>query len=50
MKKEIICMICGFSTTDFEDMIKHLSCTQKYKEENCTKKVLLLKKLKGEKE
>ena len=38
----LICRICGFMTLEVSDMIKHLACIQKYKEENCIKKIIEL--------
>ena len=38
----IICNQCGFQTKSAEDMIKHLAQVQKYEEDNCTKKIIIL--------
>ena len=43
-KEHIICGKCGFITFGYEDMIRHLSCTQKYPEENCIEKSVMLKR------
>jgi len=45
-KKEIICGRCGFTTHGYEDMIRHLSCTQTYPEENCMEEIIKLREVK----
>ena len=42
MDKEIKCLVCGFITYSNNDMIEHLSHTQKEKQENCNIKILEL--------
>ena len=44
--KEFTCNICGFVTSNVFDMIEHLSCTQKYPEEDCTIKTVIIEKKK----
>ena len=39
-KEEIICGRCGFVTHGYEDMIRHLSCTQEAHEENCRERFI----------
>lgn len=51
-KKVITCRLCGFTTYDFQDMIEHLAQSKsdgRIPEENCNKKILIFKYLKGEK-
>ncbi len=47
----MICTVCGFSTLDVGDMIRHLANIQKYESENCTRKTILVcKKLRRTKQ
>ena len=39
-KRRIICGKCGFVTHDAEDMIRHLSLTQKVPGENCRERYI----------
>ena len=40
---QMICRICGFTTLEVSDMIKHLACIQKYKAENCERPQIKLR-------
>jgi len=40
MKYKITCGRCGFITYDADDMIRHLSLTQKHSEENCRERFI----------
>ena len=39
------CQVCGFETVDESDMIRHLSCSQKHIEENCSRQVIKIKEM-----
>ena len=45
MKYKITCGKCGFITHDADDMIRHLSCTQKHPEENCRERFIKVEKV-----
>jgi len=50
MAKKITCGKCGFITFDPDDMIKHLSLTQKYPEENCRERFINVEEIQNNKE
>ncbi len=44
-EEEIICGRCGFTTHGYEDMVRHLSCTQEVPEDNCREEIIKLNKV-----
>ena len=45
MKYKITCGKCGFITHNADDMIRHLSLTQTYPEENCREKIIKVEEI-----
>jgi len=45
-KEQIICGKCGFTTHGYEDIIRHLSCTQEVPEDNCLEESIRLREVK----